>query len=238
VKTPIPFLILIVLGFVFMRRHGAGWAGESMLLIPVGCYFLFAMTLDINVGHRHILPIYPFLIVFASKSAQGFASSRLSILKAVVVLLLGWNILETLLIYPHFLAYFNQVAGGPSRGHRVLTDSNLDWGQDLKGLAEYRRAHPEEPFYLSYFGTAIPEYYGLHAHFLPGLNSQVNEKALSNQIVYLDEIPSGATVAISATNLSGVFFRNYPSAMQLVQYFQELEPIDRIGYSIFVYRMP
>lgn len=240
IKTPIPLLALIGLGSYFMRRYGAGVAAECMLLLPVGLYWVVTLGSSINIGHRHLLPIYPFLFVFASKVARAFAPPRQRRLAIVCGLLLGWYLIGTAFIYPHFLAYFNEAVGGPSQGYRWLADSNLDWGQDLKALAEYRRQHPDEPFYLSYFGSAYPEYYGIKSQFLPGLNSQMAEKVSNKELVRFDQIPSGAIVAISATNLSGVYVRNYrlPGTEQFLLRLRGMQPLAHIGYSIFIYRIP
>src|SRR5262249_53309715 len=113
VKTPIPFLLLIVLACLLVRRHGAGLAAEAMLLLPVALYAVVSLTSHLNIGHRHLLPMYPFLIVFASKVARLFTSRREPRLRALAAVLVAWCVAETALIYPHFLAYFNEIAGGP-----------------------------------------------------------------------------------------------------------------------------
>jgi 4-amino-4-deoxy-L-arabinose transferase-like glycosyltransferase len=240
IKTPISLLALIGLGFYFLRRYGAGVAAECMLLLPVALYWLVALTSSMNIGHRHLLPIYPFLFVFASKVARVFAPPRPRRLAIVCGLLVGWYLASTAFIYPHFLAYFNEAVGGPSQGYRWLADSNLDWGQDLKLLAKYRREHPEEPFYLSYFGTAYADYYGIRANILPGFNSRMAERLRNKDYVRFEDVPSGAIVAISATNLSGVYMRNYriPGTERFLQRLRDMRPIAHIGYSIFIYRMP
>jgi hypothetical protein len=240
VKTPIPLLLAILLGFVLIKRYGGGFAVEAMLLLPVGFYWLTAIFNNINIGHRHLLPVYPFLIVFSSKVARAFHPPVAKRLALVCVLLLAWNVTETMLAYPHFLAYFNEIAGGPDNGRHWLTDSNLDWGQDLKGLAAYRQQHPEEPFYLSYFGSAPPEYYGINAGYLLGYNPQVLKKLDANEVVPFDQIPSGAIVAISATNLSGVHLRHFdfPGTEEFLLKLRSMQPIANIGHSILIYRMP
>ena len=235
VKTPIPLILLIVLGGVLIPRYGAGMAAEAMLLLPAGLYWAVALTSHINIGHRHLLPIYPFLIVFASKVARTFDSPRPRLLAVACALLIGWNVLETASIYPHFLAYFNQIAGGPSGGYRWLVDSNLDWGQDLKGLAKYRREHPDEPFYLSYFGNTRPQYYGIKAQFLPGFSLEEQKSDVG-----FDQVPSGAIVAVSVTNLQCVITKDddVPGVEQFMSRLRSLQPIAEIGYSIKVYRLP
>ncbi len=236
VKTPIPLLILILLGLVFVRRYGSGWLNEVTLLAPVIVYLGVALSSNLNIGHRHLLPIYPFLIVSASKLGRVFDSMRPRALVVVCAILLGWNAIETVKIYPHFLAYFNQIAGGPEKGYQWLVDSNLDWGQDLKELAEYRREHPEEPFFLSYFGSAKPEYYGIKARFLPAFNPGNQRR----EMAAFGDVPSGAIVAVSATSLqcANLSNREAPGAEEFMAGLRKLKPIATIGYSIFIYRVP
>ena len=79
--------------------------------------------------------------------------------------LLAETIVSTLVIHPHYLAYFNFVSGGPSRGSEHLIDNNLDWGQDLVGLKKWAEAHaPGEPIGLAYFGQINPSIFLLRAH--------------------------------------------------------------------------
>ncbi len=54
-----------------------------------------------------------------------------------MVALVCASALETVSVYPHFTAFFNQAAGGPAQGANYLVDSSLDWGQDLKKLKTY-----------------------------------------------------------------------------------------------------
>ena len=88
------------------------------------------------------------------------------IIGAAVVLL----IVDSLLIFPHYLSYFNQTIGGPKNGYKHLVDSSLDWGQDLPALKKWlHKNHTGDvPVYLSYFGSAEPEYYGLDVIPLKG----------------------------------------------------------------------
>lgn len=237
VKTPIPLILLIVSGFFLIRRYGAGLAAEAMLLLPVGLYWAIALTSDLNIGHRHLLPIYPFLIVFASKVARVFEPPISWRLAVPCALLFVWLAVGTVRVYPHFLAYFNEIAGGPAGGYRWLVDSNLDWGQDLKGLARYRQAHPEEPFYLCYFGTASPAYYGIRAQHLPGHNLQTMRQ---RELARFDQVPPGALVAISASSLQFIrtWGKQFPGSAQFEQRLRSVQPIANVGYSILIYRMP
>ena len=92
-------------------------------------------------------------------------------LTAIAALLLGGQAVSAVGIYPHFLAYFSPIVGGPAQGYQHLVDSSLDWGQDLPGLKHWldQNRRPGEPVYLSYFGTGEPDHYGIEAVGLPGI---------------------------------------------------------------------
>jgi hypothetical protein len=233
VKTPIPFILLLIIGAVFTRRYGAGLAAEGMLLLPVGFYWLFAIMGNLNIGNRHLLPVYPLLIVFTSKVGRVFDSWRPRRLALALSLLVAWNAVETALIYPHFLTYFNQIAGGPRNGHRWLVDSNLDWGQDLKGLAKYLNEHPGETVYLSYFGAARAEYYGIKAQMLPGFPAVKEYK-----YAFFNQVPPGALIAVSATMLQCVVVRDEHAEgiQKFMARLRSQQPVETIGNSIFIYR--
>ena len=130
-------------------------------------YWFFSLTSHLNIGHRHILPTYPVLYILTG--ALGWAMMRAwqhsrqtgMAFGLGLAGLVGWQAATAAQIYPHYLAYFNPIAGGPAHGYQHLVDSSLDWGQDLpalqKWLGEYRR--PGERIYLSYFGTDEPARY-------------------------------------------------------------------------------
>jgi hypothetical protein len=129
-------------------------------------------------------------------------------------------------IAPHQLAYFNESVGGPEQGYRYLSDSNLDWGQDLKGLKAYIEREKLPIIYLSYFGTAPPAYYGIRYQ-------DVASKGRLTQPP-LDRVPENAPrkiLAISVYNLHDV--SNAGDAR--FRWLWTRRPIAKIGYSIFVY---
>jgi hypothetical protein len=126
-------------------------------------YSLSAIAANVNIGHRHILPIYPVLLILAGAAVRWTASrSGRWFLGGMV----AWQLLASLWIHPCYLSYFNELIGGPRNGDLYLADSNIDWGQDLKRLAAYSRAHPDEPIKLAYFGSADPTHYDFKPQFL------------------------------------------------------------------------
>ncbi len=169
VKTPMATLLVFLLGILGLVRkrpltQGSGtpdWYPLLPLLILILVYGGFALTASINIGHRHILPIYPAAFILAGGLWRRFGKW---LLPAVALLL--W---ESLSVYPHYLAFFQAAAGGPAQGYRHLVDSSLDWGQDLPWLRQWLDEHPStQPSYFSYFGTGDPAHHGLRVQRLPG----------------------------------------------------------------------
>jgi hypothetical protein len=150
---------------------------------------------------------------------------------ALPSILVVWLALNTLCIYPHFLAFFNAVAGGPDNGWRVLVDSNIDWGQDLKGLKAYMDDHQIERVKLSWFGSAYPERYGIAHDPLPGVGFPSYFDLWSDPPFDRNN-PEPGIYAISVTNLVGSVFPDH----EIYAWFREREPAAKVGYSIFIYK--
>jgi hypothetical protein len=158
---------------------------------------------------------------------------RRVLLGAATAALLAWLAWGTLSLYPHYLAYFNELAGGPDGGWRVLVDSNLDWGQDLKGLKRWADLNvPEgERLKLAYLGEAYPTYYGLDFDPLPSWPDRWQHPLYHDHYPY---DPAPGLYAISANLLQG---RNLADP-ETYAWFRDRTPIDKVGYSIFVYEVP
>jgi hypothetical protein len=238
VKTPIPLLILAALALaVHARRWRTTALTSAFLAVPAAVYFVFISASGINMGHRHVLAVLPFLMVLTGTLVPWAAERRAWVRVGLVALSL-WYVGSSCSVFPHYLAYFNEFAGGPSRGYRYLVDSNLDWGQDLKGLKRYMDRHGIERVWLSYFGMANPDYYGIRHELLPG-STIVDPKRQRPDLVALERLPRlPGVVAISATNLQGVYLplffglnRGYFAT------YRDMTPIAQIGHSIFLYRV-
>ncbi len=229
-KTPLALLFLVGLALWVGRKHSRlAPPRHAFLLVPVLVYFILISASGYNVGHRHLLPIYPFLFVgvgglvpWAWQSARGgrWVQGTLGVLAA-------WYLAAALWIAPHYLAYFNEVTGGPAQGYKYLVDSNLDWGQDLKGLMRYMDAQQIPRVWLSYFGAASPDSYGIRYNYLPSYFILHPRR---------EAVPT-PFVAISATNLQGVYFEALGLDRDLFKPFRDRQPIAKIGYTIFVYRL-
>ena len=227
-KTPIPLMLLLLGGAVStLKSRARSLRVESFLWLPPAIYGAMAVVHGLNIGHRHLLPMAPFLFVIGGRAAAGLWESRRRASKAVVLLLAGWYALSTARIHPHYLAYFNEIAGGPANGSKYLVDSNLDWGQDLKRLKSYVDEKGVGRILLSYMGSADPEYYAIPCDLLPG-------RMLPTPRRLAAVVRPGDVVAVSVTNLRGVYLS--PSIRPLMERLRALTPMAVIGYSIYVYR--
>jgi hypothetical protein len=229
-KTPLPLLVLFAAGVTTARRTGADRRLEWLLFLPLLVFFALSMSRSINIGHRHLLPVYPFVLVIAGRvAALAFGPrGRARWLAAPVLVLALGQALATARAHPHYLAYFNELGGGSGNGWRYLVDSNLDWGQELKGLRAWMARSGVARVKLAYFGTANVEYYGVSADRLPGYQPPPPSAAVR-------EVAPGDVVAVSATLLQGLYVDDEPTRA-LMQRLRSLHPVVVIGHSLFVYR--
>ncbi len=179
VKTPLPVMLFlsagcacIVLGLVRGRSSfGRRIYPYAALLVMPAVILSFAVFSNMNIGHRHILPLYPAFFVLAGASSALFRRSWRWRLAGALCLL--WLARDVLAISPHCISYMNRPAGGPEHGYRHLADSSYDWGQDLK---PFKRKLPvirgTKTVYISYFGTASLEILGKRVLILPSYYQQ------------------------------------------------------------------
>jgi hypothetical protein len=229
IKTPLGSLFLVAAALVLFRK-GKRFAGRDVvfLLLPVVLYFAAFAFVRVNIGVRYVLPVYPLVLVAASRLAT-VRFSRAWLAPALVGIPLILTAVSALRVTPHQLAYFNELVGGPTRGHLYLSDSNVDWGQDLNGLRRFMEHEGVSAVYLSYFGTAPPAAYGIRAQSLPGCGlSASGEEQDPPPVARLPR----QLLAISVVNLQGVFLADKTMYAWLRD---ERTPVARIGYSIFVY---
>jgi hypothetical protein len=161
VKTPLPFLLLCAVGAIAAVRAPPGDHRRSQLLPPAIALAILLACLPsrINIGVRHVLPLYPFLAVTAGLGLAHLVRSRRAVPLVGAALLLGWHLVSSARTHPDYLAYFNELAG--SRPERILVDSDLDSGQDLKRLADTLRARKIPSVWLAYAGSATVAEHGL-----------------------------------------------------------------------------
>jgi 4-amino-4-deoxy-L-arabinose transferase-like glycosyltransferase len=208
-KTPLALLILAIIGIVQIVRTGSAEA-IAVALAPIAM-LLPATTSGINIGVRHILPVYPLLTISAAFGVMVLW--RWS--RAAVIVLLVWYFLATAIAHPDYMSYFNEAAG--RHPERIAVDSNLDWGQDLLRLADVVKREHINHLDLAYFGTADWRRIVPAAEELPQFT------------------PVHGWVAISENELTFGWPTNRRDAFAWLRAY---EPVMRIGKSIRLYRIP
>ena len=216
VKTPLPALALWGLGAAaWWRRRTHGQDAVWVLVAPAVLLVLSTRS-NINIGLRHVLLVYPLAAIAAGAAVQWCAHRRG---RVAVVVCAGALLLTTLRAHPHYLPYFNAAAGGARGGHRVLVDSNLDWGQDLDALVARADAEGWHPLHVQYFGPP---------HRLDYVRG--NLSPLANPCA-----PTPGYVAVSVTHRVGAYM---PEGAACFAWLDAYEPIARVNHSIWVYHIP
>jgi len=239
IKTPIPTLIFLLLGTIvlFFKRKSIDecmrkdFVTEFILIFPVIFYFVTAICGNLNIGLRHILQIYPFLFVFIGRLGVLIEIKKW-LIKVILGILLLWYMVSSIAVAPNYLGYFNEFIGGMKNGYKYLVDSNMDWGQDLKLLKKWLDKKGIESIQFSYFGFGLPEFYGIRYVYLPS--------GLSNlEIPQNYEVPPKGSqkglMAISVTNLQGVYFKVKGIEPDYYYWLKKYKPIAMVGSSILIY---
>lgn len=171
-KTPLPALLLGVAGLAALLWHSRAsqrraasvrhaWLYRATpLVVFFVVYWIMAIRMNLNIGHRHILPTYPVFYVFAAAAACWLVAGPRRLIGAALALAIAAHAAESITVRPFYLSYFQPLAGGVERGYRYLVDSSYDWGQGLPDLAawlERKRARGDTaPVFLTYFGADSP----------------------------------------------------------------------------------
>ncbi|MBI2064086.1 MAG: hypothetical protein HYT65_03830, partial [Candidatus Yanofskybacteria bacterium] len=218
----------------FIRNH----IDEFAMLLWLLLYWGISINSTLNIGVRHLLPVYPFAILLVSGQLAKIGSKlrvgsrkKLTTYYLLLATLLGWYVVENIKVYPYYLTYFNQTVGGPSGGYRYVVDSNLDWGQDLVRFSNWVKQNNIPKIEFDYFGWADPSYY-LRDRYIWMSSTKYNDGrdfAARNQ--------SDGWLAVSATFLMGSQGpEDMPNKVNYL-WLNSYQPVTIIGNSIFVYRI-
>jgi 4-amino-4-deoxy-L-arabinose transferase-like glycosyltransferase len=241
IKIPLPFHILTLLALILffrslfkrnpstIKKWLAKYFLETAMFVFLIIYWIVSIRSNLNIGIRHLLPIFPFTIILVSRATVSWLKKPALKIKYIFVgLLLVWQIVAVVQIYPNFLAYFNELIGGPTNGYKYVTDSNLDWGQDLRRLADFVEENNIDKIYLNYFGGGSPAYY---------LGDKYQEWDPKQKP---DQLPPNSWLAISANELQGgraIPTKEYNQKTGYYNWLNQYEPVTVIGHSIFVYHI-
>ena len=252
-KEPLTFHILTIIALLYLawlvkkpfwqktKERTFNWLkthfAEFAMLLFIGIYWTTSLASDLNIGVRHLLPVFPFTILLVSGVIAFWLSSGSfpKIKKAFLVWLLLWQAYSVIAIYPYFIAYFNESVGGPDQGYIYVADSNLDWGQDLKRLSQWVDEKGIDKIYLDYSGGYDTRYYSAEKYYLK--EKHAPWWGTRNP----EELPKGSYLAVSAFFLQRGRGIPAPGFNQPTGYYNWLDkytPVAKIGYSIFVYYIP
>ena len=227
IKSTLGLLVLLFLTLIAKALRRKEIRREVLFVtIPPTLFFAVSLTAGLNIGLRHVLPVYPFLLVLAAVGAWSLAKQHRRWAYIVAALIL-FHALSSVRSFPNYLAYSNEIWGGPANTYKVLTDSNVDWGQGLKAAKRYLDRHHITECWFAYFGTVDPAYYDIPCKLLPAFRT-VREKTqdVTPQIIE-------GTVLISGTELSGQYWG--PGELNPYEPFRRVQPLDTIGGSILVF---
>ncbi len=238
-------------GFVKKFHPCFNWMRENFALTVgimfVAIYWIQAITSPLNIGIRHVLPTFPFIYLFVSRQTirwineyspeipitfwdyiKEFYKLYIKPLKKgfILFLFLLWMFFSTILTFPHYVSYYNELALGSNNGYKIAVDSNYDWGQDLKRLKKWvdQSLIADERVAITYFGGGNLDYY-FGDKFEPWWSERGAPKGW---------------FAISTTFLQqahGKLIKN--RNIKFENSFEWLigeEPVARVGKSIFIYK--
>jgi hypothetical protein len=204
IKSTLAFLVFCCLVPVSAALWGKRFRRETIfLVIPPAIYLVVAMSAGINYGVRHLLPVYPFLIVLVSFAAWALAEKRreLAVLVAVLVVC---HVASSIRAFPNYIPYANELWGGPAKTHEILADSNVDWGQGLTAMKQYIGQHQIKNCWFAYFGSLIVDvsYYGIPCKVLPTAFADLIHSPMPIVPPQVE-----GPVFISATEISRMYWR-------------------------------
>ncbi len=257
-KEPLPSLILIFfalglgIGKILktlkgqlskvIRSHLSNYLGtrfaEFSMLLFVIIYWTYSIGSSLNIGVRHILPTLPFIYILSTGAIKSWVNYGKSLVKIIVIITVSlWFLAETIIVSPHFLSYFNQIGGGTTNGYRWVTDSNYDWGQDLKYLADFisKRNNDDDnnnditKIAVDYFGGGRPKYHIGEDIAENWWSARGNPKDIGIE-----------WLAVSVNTLQGAWSKADPALNRKPEdeysWLRGQEPFARAGTSIFIYK--
>ena len=220
-KTTLPALLLFVTGVgaaVWSQRrttaptarHKPAWLRfrgslayrAAPLILFFIVYWIMAVKMTLNLGHRHILPVYPAFYVFGAASVLWLASRAGRLVTAALVVAMAFHVFDSVAARPFYLSYFQPLIGGPERAYHYLVESSLDWGQGLPDLTQWLEQKKQEgntlPVFLTYFGADSP-----HARKLEVIRfgDEINDSGVR----YFPAPLRGGWYVISATSFQCAF---------------------------------
>lgn len=237
-KLSLPFHILTLLSFalffISLIKHILKkelWLKLSildlLLFIFAVIYSYKSISSNLNIGLRHFMPAIFAISILTARGTSVFWDEKIfkKIKMAhVALVVLTMMLISTIISFPHYLSYYNILVGGTGNGYKIATDSNYDWGQDIKRLGKWVNDNNIEKIYVHIFSANKLDYY-------------LNNKNKSFNIEYDDLPPFGSYLAVSAQELqNNIYNPILPENKKYSQLKNNL--IARVGKSIFIFKIP
>ena len=229
IKSTLPLLFLLCVVPFAWRRDQWKPVELAFLIVPVIVYVAIAMHSDMNIGLRHLLPVYPLLYIVAAAAAIGLYKRQPRLATPLAFLLL-FQIATSLFSAPGYMGYGNEAWGGSDNVHKYISDANTDWGQQLKEVKTYIDDHHITNCWFAYFvdGVVEPADYGIHCKRLP-----TQETTLwIHEPMDVPPVITG-TVFISDSDLQGIEYGQ--GALNPYDSFHAVKPTKIIQHGLFVY---
>jgi hypothetical protein len=241
IKEPLGIWTLALLTICarrFCRGYRAPWEDELMLALPAAAILVLLSSQTGFATLRYLLPAFPFAFIWLGQFARSVSFKHwwLAGLGAAAVI---WSVASSLSVYPHCLAYFNELVGGPTGGHAHLVDSNIDWGQDLLYLKRWLDEHPRaRPLRLAYSGIVDPRLAGIEFRLPPKSPDSSAETASPPTLS-----PGGYAVSVNVMRGLPAPIPNGDGGWQQTRsgdysYFLEMEPAAVAGQTIYIFDIP
>lgn len=214
-KIPLGTWVIAIAALAWFVTQSASRAAlrDELFLLSMMVTFLAFVSVQTGFNRhlRYIMPCVPFALILVSRVGQSIAQRQYRFAVPAVVGL-AWMIVSSLSTFPHHIAYFNELAGGPENGYRHLLSSNTDWGQGLTFLNEWVENHPQaEPIGLAWHTRVVdPDIMGFEHRPVP-------------------DVPTPGWYALSVNQLAGRSGR--------YNYFLETQPVASAGFAIPIYHL-
>jgi hypothetical protein len=264
-KTPLSFIILTIVSLIysiyqyFRRTPLKVWQKfseyinnhfiEFSFLVFIFVYSYLSITGNLNLGIRHLFPIMPFIFILVSKKIVELMKNTKRkkariVLCSFLIIILSWYLISTIISFPKYIAYFNELIGGGKNADKYFTDSNVDWGQDLIRLKSYTDNHPEiDKIAIDYFGGGDVKYYFCKRKYDD--NNQLIANAngydcADSKYIYWDAtkgVYPGKYLAVSETFLFDDIYYARLRGDSGYTWLRQKTPIEKIGNSIYIYKL-
>jgi len=230
IKTTLGLLALVVLaGFAIVTGQLRKGRELVYLLLPGAFYLAVAILSGLNIGSRHILPLYAMAAILAGGGLAALATHnrRWAWVGAALVVA---HIASALSVFPNEMVYANEAWGGPKNLYHLLGDANVDWAQQLYQVKDWQDRHPGEECWFAYFAypEIDPALYGIHCHALP-----TQDTAWLGGAEIIPPVING-NLLLSAGDVDGSEWAS--NRLNPYNGFLAVKPDEFIDYSVLVFR--